>query len=230
MTRAAKPKPSASKSTSPKPGKHPEYGVHPGVAMMIDWVKTLKEKTGRSLPEWIKHINADGPATEEARRDWLKKKYNLGTNTAWWLAERSLGKGGDEDTPGAYLSAAKRYVDTMYAGNKSNLRPLHDALIKLGYSIAKDVKACPCQTIVPLYRNHVIAQIKPATQTRIDLGLALGPLIKEGKTKFPPRLIDTGGFKKKDRITHRFVIERAEDIDDEVKSWLKKVYDADAKD
>ena len=84
-------------------------------------------------------------------------------------------------------------------------------------------EACPCQTIVPLYRNHVFAQIKPTTQTRIDFGLALGDT-----KKTPKRLIDTGGFAKKDRITHRFEITSLKDIDDEVKKWLKIAYERDA--
>jgi hypothetical protein len=75
---------------------------------------------------------------------------------------------------------------------------------------APDVKACPCKTIVPLYRHHVIAQLKPATQTRIDFGFALGGL----KAKGP--LIDTGGFAKKDRITHRIEIKTRAHIDAEV--------------
>jgi len=67
----------------------------------------------------------------------------------------------------------------------------------------------------------VIAQIKPSTRTRIDFGLALGA------TKASGRLIDTGGYAKKDRITHRFVITSLQDIDGEVKRWLKKAYDMD---
>jgi len=75
---------------------------------------------------------------------------------------------------------------------------------------------------VPLYRAHVFAQIKPATNTRIDLGLAL----KE--TKAEGRLIDTGGFEKKDRITHRIPITSVEEIDAEVERWLKRAYGMDA--
>jgi hypothetical protein len=41
-------------------------------------------------------------------------------------------------------------------------------------------------------------------------------------------LIDTGGFAKKDRITHRIPISSLEDINDEVKHWLKEAYDRDA--
>jgi len=100
--------------------------------------------------------------------------------------------------------------------------PIYDALLKLGRSLGDDVKVCPCQTIVPLYRNHVFAQIKPTTRTRIDFGLAL----KDRKT--PNRLIDTGGFVKKDRVTRRIEITSTKDIDDEVKRWLTLAYEMDA--
>jgi hypothetical protein len=198
------------------------YSVHPGVEMTQKWVATLKEKTGRSLEEWLKLVKKAGPPTEKQRREWLKKEHGLGTNSAWWIAERAEGKGTETDDPAAYLKAAETYVDEMYAGGKAGLRPIYDALLKLGLGLGKDVKACPCQTIVPLYRTHVFAQIKPTTQTRIDLGFALGGRKAEG------RLIDTGGYAKKDRITHRIPITSLVEIDDEVKKWLREAYEADA--
>jgi hypothetical protein len=109
----------------------------------------------------------------------------------------------------------------MFSGSKAGLRPIYDQLLKTGLKIGKDVKACPCQTIVPLYRNHVFAQIKPTTTKRVDIGFALGDLKATG------RLIDTGGFAKKDRITHRIPLESPADIDDEVKYWLKVAYERD---
>jgi Domain of unknown function (DUF5655)/Domain of unknown function (DUF4287) len=198
------------------------YGVHPGVLMTQKWIAELKQKTGRSLDEWIKFIKQDGPPTEAARRDWLKEQHGLGTNYASFIASYSVGKGEETGDPDTYLKAAEKYVDEMFAGKKQQLRPIYEALLKLGLSIGKDTKACPCQTIVPLYRNHVFAQIKPTTQTRIDFGLALGDT-----KKTPKRLIDTGGFAKKDRITHRFEITSLKDIDDEVKKWLKLAYNRD---
>jgi hypothetical protein len=68
------------------------------------------------------------------------------------------------------------------------------------------------------------AQIKPTTNSRIDLGFAL----THYKGKLPKRIIDAGGLAKKDRITHRIEITAAEQIDDEVKKWLKAAYDLDA--
>jgi hypothetical protein len=198
------------------------YSVHPGVAMVQDWIDKLPEKTGRSLDEWISLVKHEGPPTTKERREWLKKEYKLGTNSAWWIADRADGKGTEDGDPEAYLKAAEGYVEAMFAGAKAGLRLIYDALLELGFSIGKDVKACPCQTIVPLYRNHVFAQIKPTTRTRIDFGLALGD------TKATGKLIDTGGFAKKDRITHRFAIGSVDDITDEVTRWLKVAYDRDA--
>lgn len=197
------------------------YSVHPGILMTQKWVTELKQKTGRSLDEWLKHIKKAGPKDEKARREWLKKEYGLGTNTCWWLSERAEGKGAEAGDPDLYLKEAEKYVEDMFSGGKAGLRPIYDALLKLGLNIGKEAKACPCQTIVPLYRNHVFAQIKPTTQTRIDMGFALGD------TKPKGRLIDTGGFAKKDRITHRITITSLKDIDDEVKHWMKVAYDRD---
>jgi hypothetical protein len=198
------------------------YSVHPGVAMVQDWIDSLPAKTGRTLDQWIELVKSSGPPAEKERRDWLKKEHGLGTNSAWWIAERAGGKGMEDGDPEAYLRAAEGYVEEMFSGSKAGLRPIYDALLRLGLGIGKDVKACPCKTIVPLYRDHVFAQIKPATRTRIDFGYALG------NTKAEGRLIDTGGFAKKDRITHRIPIASLDEIDEEVKHWLKIAYDMDA--
>ena len=205
-------KPSAKKSL---------YSVHPGVAMVQATIARLKEKTGRSLDEWLKLVNKSGPPTEKERREWLKEHYNLGTNYSWWIAEQSVGKGTEDTDPDEYLKAADRYVEEMYSGGKAGLRPIYDRLLALGLGIGRDVKACPCKTIVPLYRNHVFAQIKPSTRTRVDFGFALGKIRGKG------RLVETGGFAKKDRITHCIAIASLDEIDGEVKRWLKTAYDLD---
>src|SRR5262245_24287132 len=203
------------------------YSVHPGVAMVQKWVAELKGKTGRTLDEWIALVQKEGPPQEKDRREWLKKEHGFGTNSAWWIAERAepaSERGIHEDDPEAYLKAAEQYVEDMFAGAKAGLRPIYDKLLAIGLKLAKDVKACPCQTIVPLYRNHVFAQLKPTTRTRLDLGLALA----KHTGKLPARLIDTGGLAKKDRITHRIPIESLKAIDDEVNKWLKIAYELDA--
>jgi len=199
------------------------YGVHPGVAMLQKWITELKPKTGRSLGEWIALVKEEGPKAEAQRRDWLKTKHKLGTNGAWWIAARVDGKGSEEDSPEKYLAVAPTYVEEQYAGKKEALRPIYEKVLQLAAELGVDVKACPCKTIVPLYRNHVFAQIKPTTNTRLDLGLAL----TQYKGRLPKRLVDTGGLSKKDRITHRIELKFASEIDQEVEKWLKTAYDSD---
>jgi len=117
------------------------YGVHPSVAMVEKWLAELKEKTGRSMEEWLALVKREGPKEEKSRREWLKTKHKLGTNSAWWIAERAGGKGGEEDSPEAYLKTAVVYVEEQYAGAKETLRPIYDELLKLGKSLGDDVKA-----------------------------------------------------------------------------------------
>src|SRR6267378_7118853 len=106
-----------------QPGKKSIYGVHPGVAMTQKWIAELKEKTGRSLDEWLNFLKKKGPKEEKARREWLKTEYGLGTNSAWWLAERADGKGTEVGDPDDYLRAAEGYVENMFSGSKAGLRP-----------------------------------------------------------------------------------------------------------
>lgn len=199
------------------------YGVHPGVDMVMKWVAEMKAKTGRSLDEWCALIRKSGPTDLALRRDWLKDKYKLGTNTAWWLAERADGQPTWDESPESYLAIAPQYVDQMFGGSKGALRPVADALMRLAQSLGKDIRICPCKTIIPIYRKHVIAEIKPATKTRIDIGFALGKDVP-----FTERLLDTKGIEKKNRITHKIGITSTADIDVEVEHWLRTAYDADA--
>jgi len=190
------------------------YGVHPGVYMVQKWVAELKVKTGRSLDEWIAHVKNKGPATEKERRDWLKAEHGLGTNSAWWIAERAEAK--------ALRTRSRRVSASRRAVRRGHVRRFQDwaaadlrSIVEPWPRPRQGCQSCPCQTIVPLYRKHVFAQIKPTTRTRIDLGFALGD------TKVAGRLIDTGCFARKTASTHRIPISRLEDIDSEVERWLR---------
>jgi len=198
-----------------------KYDLHPSVRMVQSVIAGMKEKTGRSIDEWIKLTKKEGPSGEKERAAWLKKTHALGTNYAAWIAARSTGKTDGGEDAGQYLKHAEDYVEKMYAGQKEHLRTIYDEILTYAKTLGRDIGVSPCQTIVPIYRNHVIAQIKPTTWTRIDLGLA------QRDTKTPKRLIDTGGLAKKDRITHRIQISSSEDFDDEAKRWLRVAYDMD---
>ena len=206
-----------------KPARQSVYSVHPSLSMIESSMRNLLARTGKSAAEWVTIVKKHGPPTEKERREWLKSAHGFTTNYAGWIAELSVGKGKEHLDPGAYLEAAEGYVEAMFSGKRAALRPIYERLLALGLGVGTDVKACPCQTIVPLYRHHVFAEIKPPTQSRIDLGFALGGRKATG------RLIDTGGFAKKNRITHRIPITSLDEIDGEVTRWLRTAYEGDAK-
>jgi Domain of unknown function (DUF5655) len=117
------------------------------------------------------------------------------------------------------------YVDVMFSGKKVHLQPVYDKLIVLATALGDGVRLSPAKTFVPVYRNHVVAQIKPTTLTRIDVGLAL----KGFSEALPDRVIPTGGLEKGDRITHRIPVLSVEEADDEVARWLHVAYALDSK-
>jgi hypothetical protein len=191
------------------------YSLHPAFAMEETSRANLIQRTGKTLEEWVEIARRDGPPTEAGRQAWLKDTHGFTTNYAGWVAERSFGRGAPEQYDPVGM------VEEQYSGSKAALRPIYDALLGLGLGMGEDVRACPCATIVPLYRKHVFAQIKPSTNKRIDFGFALKDTPASG------RLIDTGGFAKKDRITHRIPISSLDEIDHEVEHWLRTAYEMD---
>ena len=198
------------------------YSAHPSVAMWRAMLDNLQQRTGRSADEWAALARDEGPPTERARRAWLRSAHGLGTNFAQLIAGRAEGRERDAGDPDAYLAEAARYVEAMYAGAKAGLRPVHDELLAAAFSLGADVRVSPCKTVVPVYRRHVFAQLKPSTRTRLDLGLALGDTPAAG------RLVPTGGLAKGDRITHRIALAGVADVDDEVRAWLRAAYERDA--
>jgi len=199
------------------------YDIHPAVAYSEAVLRNLATSTGRSLRQWLRVIEDCGYSGEKEIARWLKAEHNLGATTAKLLASRACrpldGRSGAE----RYLENATAYVDAMYAGKKSHLRPIHDHLVEVGRSFGKAVRVCPCRTIVPLYREHVFAEIKPATQKRIDLGLAL----RHSERELPDRIHATRGLKLGDRITHRIVLECTDDVDEFVCGWMGYAYELD---
>jgi hypothetical protein len=184
-------------------------------------IANLPEKTGKSLHQWLTLLQQAGPLSEKEKAAWLKSQHGLGAVTASLIAY--IAEGNEVETSENYLKIATGWVDTLFAGSKLHLRSIYEELASLAKVLGSDVKICPCKTIIPFYRHHVFAQIKPSTQKRVDLGLALA---KAQTTS--PRLIETGGLEKKDRITHRIPLTSIHDIDQEVKDWLKIAYDLDA--
>jgi len=202
----------------------PPYDLHPSVAHVQAVIANLQARTGRSLEAWVAVLRQEKPADAKA---WLKAQ-GLGTHQAGFVLQRSGAAPGHafDDSPEGYLAAAPGYVAGQYAGRKAPLRPLFETIVKLARSLGPDVRICPCETIVPFYRNHVFAEVKPLV-SRLDLGLALGdPATVDDSSG---RLKDTGGFRQKDRITHKVELASATDLDPALLAWLRQAYERDGR-
>ena len=86
-----------------------------------------------------------------------------------------------------------------------------------GVALGKDVTVRPCETTVPLFRKFSFMYIAAATNSRIDIGLALGPRATKGRVQ---RLATADS----NRITHRVCITTAADIDTELKQLMAEAY------
>ena len=83
--------------------------------------------------------------------------------------------------------------------------------------LGTDVEIAPKKLNVSLRRRRQFALLQPTTRTRLDLGLIL--------PDDPPggRLEKAGSFNA--MFTHRIKIARLQDIDAEVRRWVKRAYD-----
>lgn len=105
----------------------------------------------------------------------------------------------------------------QYQG-KETLYPICKALTKQLLTFGDDVLIVPKKTSVSIIRKRQFALIKPATKTRIDLGLKLN-----GKAN-TDRLGNSGPFGS--MCTHRVRISSIEDVDQELTNWLLEAYHA----
>lgn len=206
----------------PRSKSKPQYDIHPGVAIVKKWTDELPAKTGRTLDEWAEFVRAHAPEDRKERIAWLKEKHGLGSNTAGWVADYTTDKATWDGDPKVYLKQAEAYVDAMFVKGKEWQRPVFEAVIAEVRKLGADVKVCPCKTMVPFYRRREFAHVKPATKTRLELGLALPGVPYTGRLKANPRADD------KDRHHHLIELTGVPDVDAEVRKWLRAAYDADA--
>ncbi|APG59884.1 DUF4287 domain-containing protein [Christiangramia salexigens] len=170
---------------------------------MID---NMPEKTGRSLNEWKSILSKKSFPKHTEAVNFLKKEHGVThgfANTIVTLSKE------EENSPDDLV--ANQYL------NKENLIPVYEKLLAIIRSFGDDVTIVPKKTSVSMIRKRQFALIKPATKSRIDLGLK----IKDKPTG--GRLEASGPFGS--MCTHRVQITQEKEVDEQVKEWLKEAYD-----
>jgi len=170
---------------------------------MID---NMPAKTGKSLAEWTALLKTKSFAKHSEAMNFLKKEHGVTHGFANTIVALSK-----EDK-----SSPIDLVDNQYKG-KEVLFPIYESLIAVVKAFGDDVTITPKKTSVSIIRKKQFALIKPATKTRIDLGLK----IKDKPTS--ERLGNSGPFGS--MCTHRVKLSAANQVDHELIEWLKEAYE-----
>ena len=168
-------------------------------------INNMPEKTGKSLAEWKLILKEKAFTKHSEGVNFLKKEHNVTHGFANTIVTLSK----EEDNSPADL------VDNQYKG-KENLLPIYKELLAVVKSFGNDVIVTPKKTSVSIIRKKQFALIKPATKTRIDLGLKL----KDKPTT--DRLENSGPFGT--MCTHRVKLQEVNEINNELIEWLKESY------
>lgn len=100
-------------------------------------IANLKEKTGKSLDQWVALARGSKLAKHGEVVKFLKADHGLTHGYANLVAHKFLGSdaGSAED--------AGDLVEAQFAGAKAGLRPIYDRLVKLIQAFGSDVELAP---------------------------------------------------------------------------------------
>jgi len=170
-------------------------------------IENMPEKTGKKLEEWIQILNDGNFVKHSIAVNYLKTEHGVTHGFANTIVTLSKEK---NETP-------DDLVFKQYAG-KELLKPIYELLLSEINKLGEDIVITPKKGSVSLIRKKQFALIKPATKTRIDLGLKLKGVEVQG------RLEDSGPFGT--MCSHRIQLKSISDVDNEVIEWLSKAYDS----
>lgn len=169
-------------------------------------INNMPEKTGKSLAEWKVILSNKAFAKHSEGVKFLKSEHGVSHGFANTIVTLSK----EENHSNEDL------ITNQYKG-KENLFPIYEKLIPILKNFGNDVTITPKKGSVSIIRKRQFVLIKPATKTRIDLGLKL-PGIPTTE-----RLENSGPFGT--MCTHRVKISSLEDINDELISWMNNAYE-----
>ncbi len=165
--------------------------------------RNLEDKTGRSLESWIDLVRAQELTRHGQIISYLKSEHGMTHGYANLVAMQALHQPATED----------ELVAAQYSG-KEHLRPIYEAALAMAMGLGADVEPAPKKTYVSLRRNKQFGLLKPASKSRMEVGLNLPD---ETPTD---RLTATTGM-----CTHIVSLTSVDEVDDELRGWLTSAYE-----
>lgn len=176
--------------------------------MAAAMIANMKEKTGKTLEEWLVITKAAGLEKHGQILKMVKTEHGVTHGFASLIAHQTL-KG---DQPEVDL------VEAQYSGGKAGLRPIYDRIMEIATALGSDMEIAPKKAYVSLRRNKQFAIVQPSTKTRVDVGLNLKGVDPTD------RLEASGSFNS--MVSHRVRVTDLEQVDQELAGWMKDAYNA----
>lgn len=177
--------------------------------MAASMIANLKEKTGKTLEQWLKVTLKTEYLKHGEILKYLKTEHGMTHGFASLVAHKTLEL--RQGTP-----QEQDLVANQYSGDKAKLKPIYDKLITAVEQMGSDVEISPKKAYVSLRRKKQFALIQPSTKTRVDVGINL-------KNQAPTdRLEASGSFNA--MVSHRIKLTDAKQVDAELLQWLKAAY------
>jgi len=171
--------------------------------------KGLLENTGKTLEQWIEIIEKAKLQKHKEIMDYLKSEHGLSYGFANFIALKF-----NKSDAGSF--AEDELISAQYKG-KEILMPIYEKLIEEISKLGDDITFTPKKDSVSIIRKKQFTLIKPATKTRIDLGL------KFKNKETGGRLENSGPFGA--MCTHRVQLNSVSDVDKEVMAWIAEAYE-----
>jgi len=169
-------------------------------------IRNIEQSTGRSMAEWTELVKASGKTKHGEVLAWLKSEHGMSHGNANRVALTAL--------RGPAAPEGDALVDTIYAGPKATLRPLHDQVVEFAKGFGDDIELAPKQAYVALRRSKQFGTVGPASGGRLEIGLNLKGVEPNGRLE-----ASTG------MCTHRVRLSGPRELDDEVRGWLREAYE-----
>lgn len=168
-------------------------------------INNMPEKTGKSLLEWKKILKAKNFEKHGQAMKFLKEEHKVTHGFANTIIQLSKENSDSDEV----------LISQQYDG-KDHLFEIYQLLCKKISSFGDDIIITPKKDSVSFIRKRQFTLIKPATKSRIDLGLKL-----PGKDH-TQRLQNSGPFGA--MCTHRVTLESLSEVDDELVNWIQEAY------
>ena len=170
----------------------------------------LKQKTGKTLVEWIAIVKAEKLEKHGEIMKYLKTEHGFTHGFANFVtlkARAADAASHDEDD----------LLTMQYSKGKEHLRPILDAILEAIKAFGDDIEVVPKKANVSLRRKRQFALVQPSTKKRMDVGL------KYNEAPQSERILSSGSFGS--MCTNRVALTAVEEVDEEMIAFLKAAYE-----